>query len=136
MSKIFSVVNFECHDSYCCVAKQIFSRTLRVSSKWRGRVICEVNNVLSLNFFWRRINEQKMYKKGLKYCHKRTAGRWTSRIAGSEKGQASSVTLVALVARQQQSLRRCFNLLAKSFESSYRLQPESLKPSSQYHRET
>jgi len=57
MSKIFSVVNFECHDCYCSVAEQIFSRMLRVSSKWRGRLISGVNNGLSLNFFSQGINE-------------------------------------------------------------------------------
>jgi hypothetical protein len=55
------MVSFECHNCYCCTVDQTFLRMLRVSPKWRGRLICDVNKGLSLNFFWQRINEQQIH---------------------------------------------------------------------------
>jgi hypothetical protein len=51
------------------------------------------------------------------------------------KAKWSSVTFLALAGQQQQSLRRCCNVLTNRSERTDGLQPESLQQSSQYPRD-
>src|SRR3981081_3951695 len=56
-----------------------------------------------------------------------TVSRWAHELRVLIQVKRNSVTRLALVGQQQQSLRRCFNVLMNSSEKTDGLQPDSLQ---------